>query len=104
MGGAFCRTENLFARLASVGLTVLAPKPVACEDCGMPGITDNRFTEEGVFVPRPLLLPGDLPANDEDLLCSGVLTAKCVCPCLDGGWRDLVLAALDAVKPRAPSV
>lgn len=29
IGGAFCRTDNLFALRASVGLTVLAPNPVA---------------------------------------------------------------------------
>jgi len=29
IGGGFCRTESLFALLASVGLTVLAPRPVA---------------------------------------------------------------------------
>jgi hypothetical protein len=68
---------------------------------------DMRFAEDdGVFVPLPLFRPGDLPAKDDDLLCSGVLvlTAKCVCPCLEGGCNDFVFAARDAVSPRAPSV
>jgi hypothetical protein len=86
IGGAFCRTDNRFALLASVGLTVLAPRPVACDDCGIPGITDIRFAEdEGVFVPLPFARPGDLPAKEDDLVCSGVLTFKCICPCLEGG-------------------
>jgi hypothetical protein len=110
IGGAFWRTDNRFARRASVGLTVLAPSPLACEfEGGIPGITDIRFAEDdGVVVPRPFGLPGDLPANDEDLLCSGVLVfatgVKCVCPCLEGGWSDFVFAARDAVNPRGPSV
>jgi len=29
IGGAFCKTDIRFALLASVGLTVLAPRPVA---------------------------------------------------------------------------
>ena len=73
----------------------------------MPGITDIRFAEdEGVAVPRPPLFPGDLAASDADLECSGVLTLtdKFAWPCLEGGCSDLVFAALDAVKPRAPSV
>lgn len=47
-----------------MGLTVLAPSPLAWEFEGvMPGIVDMRFAEdEGVVVPRPLGLPGDLPA------------------------------------------
>jgi hypothetical protein len=107
IGGGPCNTDNLFALRASVGLTVLAPRPVAWEDEGIPGITDILLAEdEGVAVPLPLFLAGDLPANDDDLLCSGVLvlTAKCVCPCLEGGWRDFVFAAREAVSPRAPSV
>jgi hypothetical protein len=43
--------DNRFARLASVGLTVLAPSPVACEE---PGIIDILFAEDdGVAVPLP---------------------------------------------------
>lgn len=108
IGGGPCKIDNRFARRASVGLTVLAPSPLACElDVGIPGITDIRFADDdGVFVPRPFGLPGDLPANDDDLLCSGVLVfgVKCVCPCLEGGCSDFVFAARDAVNPRAPSV
>ena len=66
-----------------------------------------RFDEDdGVFVPLSFCRPGDLPANDDDLLCSGVLElgAKCICPCLDRGCRDFVFAALEAVSPRAPSI
>jgi hypothetical protein len=51
-------------------------------------MTDIRLPEDdGVFVPRPLFRPGDLPAKDDDLLWSGVpaVTDKCVCPCLEGG-------------------
>jgi len=73
MGGAFCKTDSRFALRASVGLTVLAPSPVACEaEVGNPGITDIRF-EDGVVVPPRGDLPGDLPANEDDLLWSGVL-------------------------------
>jgi hypothetical protein len=76
-GGAVCKTDNRFALLASVGLTVLAPSPVAWAPCSIPGITDTRFAEEdGVLVPWPLTRTGALPANDSDLLCSGVLTVK----------------------------
>lgn len=102
MGGAGCITDSLFARLASVGLIVLAPSPVACGVPDEPGITDIRFDEEGVFV----RFPGDLLANEADLVWSGVpaLTARCVCPCRDGGCKDFAFAALDAVSPRAPSV
>lgn len=106
MGGAFCKTDNRFALLASVGLMVLAPSPVACVvEVGMPGITDIRFAEDdGVVVPLPFVLPGDRPANEDDLECSGVVMCKCTCPCLEGGCKDLVFAAREAVKPRAPSV
>ena len=68
IGGAFCRIDIRFALRASVGLTVLAPSPVACDE-GIPGITDIRFAEDdGVFVPLPLFRPGDLPAKENDLL------------------------------------
>ena len=69
IGGTPCKIDIRFALRASVGLTVLAPSPVACDDVGIPGITDIRLAEDdGVFVPRPLLRPGDLPAKDDDLL------------------------------------
>jgi hypothetical protein len=74
----------------------------------MPGIIDILFeVEDGVVVPLPFDFPGDFPANDEDRPCSGVPTfpaAKCVWPCLDGGCKDFVFAARDAVNPLAPSV
>jgi hypothetical protein len=93
--------DSRLALLTSVGLTVLAPSPVACELLIIPGITDIRFAEEdGVFVLRP----GCLLANDDDLLCSGVLIVKCACSSVEGGCRDLVFAALDIVSPRPPSV
>lgn len=62
--------DRRFALRASVGLIVLAPSPVACDaEGGMPGITDiRRADEEGVAVPLPLDLPGDLPVNEDDLL------------------------------------
>jgi hypothetical protein len=67
MGGGFCKTDSRFALRASVGLTVLAPRPVACDAEGIPGITDIRF-EDGVVVPPRGDLPGDLAANEDDLL------------------------------------
>ena len=45
-----------------------------------------------------------LGVNDDDLLCSGVLTVKSACACVAGGWRDFVFDALEVVGPRAPSV
>lgn len=108
IGGALCKIESRLALRASVGLTVLAPNPEACEDAGgKPGIVDIRFEEEdGVFVPLPLTLAGDFATKDDVLLCSGVptFTERLVCPCLEGGWSDLVFAAREAVKPLAPSV
>lgn len=79
IGGATCITDNLLARLASVGLIVLAPSPVACEG-PEPGITDILFADEGVVVPLPLIFPGDRPVKEADRECSGVLvlTDKCV--------------------------
>jgi hypothetical protein len=82
MGGIPRIVDSLLARLASVGLTVLAPSPDAWDtDVGRPGIVDCRFADDdGVDVPRPFGLPGDLPANDEDLACSGVNVAADKCP------------------------
>jgi hypothetical protein len=70
MGGGFCKMDSRFALRASVGLTVLAPSPVAWDaPIGMPGITDIRFAaEDGVVVPRPFCRPGDRPAKEEDRL------------------------------------
>ena len=100
MGGAGCMIDNLFARRASVGLIVLAPSPVAM-GVPDPGITDIRFEDDGVVV----RLLGDFVAKEADLVCSGVLefTVRS-CPCRVGGCKDFVFAALEAVKPRAPSV
>lgn len=106
IGGGPCRVDKRFARLASVGLIVLAPRPVACDvDVGIPGIIDIRFADEdGVDVPLPLGRPGDLDAKDEDLLWSGVKFAVDTGGgCLGGGWRDFAFAAR-AVARRAPSV
>lgn len=100
IGGAGCIIDNRFARRASVGLIVLAPSPVAI-GVPDPGIMDILFVDEGVVV----RFPGDFVAKEADLVCSGVMlfTVKS-CPCRVGGCNDLVFAALDAVKPRAPSV
>jgi hypothetical protein len=54
MGGALGIMDILFILRASVGLTVLAPRPVAW----LPGIIDNRLAEDGVLVP-PVPLFGD---------------------------------------------
>lgn len=40
-----CIVDSLFIRLASVGLIVLAPSPVACVWFGSPGMTDIRLDE-----------------------------------------------------------
>lgn len=103
---AACIIDIRFMRLASVGLTVLAPRPVAWEDeSGIPGMIDMRFAEDGVAVPLPFARPGDLPAYEEDLLCSGVIEGveRYVGRCVAGGCSDFVLAAR-AVAKRAPSV
>jgi hypothetical protein len=67
--------ERRFNLLVSVGLTVLAPRPVAWDaEGGRPGIIDMRFPDDvGVVADRLFVRPGDLPANDEDRLCSGVM-------------------------------
>jgi hypothetical protein len=88
IGGAW-KVDIRFARLASVGLTVLAPSPVAWDAAvGIPGMTDIRLAEDdGVDVPRPLGLPGDLVANEADLVWSGVIVGveRRAGPCLAGG-------------------
>jgi hypothetical protein len=51
-------------------------------------MTDIRLAEEdGVDVPRPLGLPGDLVANKDDLVWSGVIVGveRRAAPCLAGG-------------------
>lgn len=107
MGGAPCIMDIRFILLASVGLTVLAPSPVAWDaEGGIPGITDKRLADDdGVEVPRPVGRPGDRTANDADRVCSGVMVGveRSACPCLEGGCIDFALAAL-AVARRAPSV
>ena len=80
IGGTPCKIDIRFALRASVGLTVRAPSPVACDEVGIPGITDIRFPDDdGVFVPLPLFRPGDLPVKDDDLLWSGVPAATDKC-------------------------
>jgi hypothetical protein len=104
-GMAFRYVDIRFARRASVGLTVLAPNPVAWEAAGgMPGMTDIRLVaDDGVVVPRPPC-PGDLVAKDADRLCSGVIIGvdRWICGCLAGGCIDFAFAAR-AVARRAPS-
>lgn len=94
--------DNRFIRLASVGLTVLAPSPDACEtDDGKPGICDIRLAaDDGVDVLRPFAFPGDFPANDDDLLWSGVPRGVDNNPwlCLEGGCRDFVFDARGVVR------
>lgn len=38
--------DNRFIRRVSVGLMVLAPRPVACDACETPGMMDMRFPED----------------------------------------------------------
>lgn len=88
-----------------MGLTVRAPRPVACEDeGGKPGITDIlRAEDDGVAVPRPLGLPGERPPNEDERECSGVETgaSRCDAPCLIVGCIDLDFAARAEAR-RAP--
>lgn len=64
-GGTPCKVESLFIRLASVGLTVLAPSPDAwLADGGNPVIVDILLAaEDGVDVLRPFGLAGDFWAT-----------------------------------------
>jgi hypothetical protein len=60
-----------FARLASVGLTVRAPKPDTCDELGKPGNTDILLPADiGVeaFVPAR----GDFGGSSASRLWSGV--------------------------------
>ena len=54
IGGAPCIIDNRFILIASVGLIVRAPKPVAC-----PGITDSRLLDDGVVLPTSSCRSGD---------------------------------------------
>ena len=77
-GGGCCRVDIRFNLLASVGLIVRAPKPVACR-----GIVDMRLLEpeDGVCVLRAGDFPGDLEfVMESDLACSGVLEGVVRCP------------------------
>lgn len=64
IGGRFGIIDIRLSRRASVGLIVRAARPVACTLFGM---IENRFSEEGVPMSLPRLLPGDLavPATEE---------------------------------------
>ncbi len=44
----WCIFDIRFIRLVSVGLMVRAPRPVACEAWGTPGIIDIRFPDNGL--------------------------------------------------------
>lgn len=57
IGGALGMIDILFILRASVGLMVLAPRPVACG-----AITDILLLDNGEFVPGPVDLPGERPA------------------------------------------
>lgn len=71
-GGAFGIIDIRFNRRASVGLIVRAPRPVAC---ALPGITDNRLLDEGVWFLCVLGLAGDRAVLIGDATCcSGVPT------------------------------
>ena len=100
IGGAECMIDSRLALRASVGLIVLAPRPVAI-GVPVPGIIDIRFVDRGVVV----RFPGDLGAKEADLVCSVVLeSTDSSCPCRVGGCKDFVFAALETVNPCAPSV
>lgn len=69
--GSWCM-DMRFSLRVSVGLMVLAPSPLACDACGIPGMTDCRrdWDELPLF---PLLPPrGDLGEIVERRLLSGV--------------------------------
>jgi len=93
-------TDMRFILRVSVGLIVRAPSPVAWEACETPGITDARFDDRGWAA---FLLPGlgdrgipasVFPRSGVRLLTSEVSTIGT----RGGGWTDLALEALDAVR------
>lgn len=57
IGAGLGMIDILFILLASVGLIVRAPKPVACG-----AIVDIRLLDNGVFVLGPVDLPGERAA------------------------------------------
>lgn len=82
IGGGQLMVDSLIALRASVGLTVLAPSPLAWEDGeGMPGMIEDRLlVEVGVPKAAALLFDGDLAVSEVGLLGSGTLeeTARCI--------------------------
>lgn len=91
-GGAFGNIDIRFILLASVGLIVLAPKPVA-----WPGMTDLLLSPLAV-APGVTLFPGVVCAD----VCfggSGVLdgVSKSLEACLLGTTMDFTLAVLDSL-------
>jgi hypothetical protein len=80
-------------RLVSVGLMVLAPRPVACEPW-LPGARDALLlAEEGVWTLPPAR--GERGTKVDSLLWSGVRVLPEVWLGRGGGWTDLAFAALE---------
>jgi hypothetical protein len=94
-----------FIRLVSVGLIVLAPRPVAWEAWGSPGITDIRlFPDPGACEFLVLAARGDRGKALDILLDSGV-TVLLSAESMDwfirgGGCTERVFADRDAVRFR----
>jgi hypothetical protein len=63
--------ESRFILLVSVGLIVLAPRPVACDEWWAPGIIETLLLAEDGVLNRPPTR-GDRGARVECRFCSGV--------------------------------
>ena len=106
IGGGFGMIDSLFILRASVGLMVRAPKPVACG-----AITDILLLDDGVFVLRPVDLPGERDALiDAGLDLSGLAgeVARLSLSNCGAASNDLALMSRFAVRsldvfPCAPS-
>lgn len=94
-----------FIRRVSVGLMVLAPKPLAWDEWPVPGIMDARLltAADALRPPRPWpLRRGERAARDRRFDS----TPKALRPAWaarGGGCTDLALAALDVLKGRVGS-
>lgn len=65
--------ERRLIRLASVGLMVRAPRPVAWDAWWLPGMTEALLLFDEGVVPRPLPpARGDFGARVDKRFCSGV--------------------------------
>lgn len=97
--------ERRFILRVSVGLIVLAPRPVACEEWWAPGIIETRLLLEDGVLRRPPTR-GDRGVSVECRFCSGVRVLpklRFPWPGRGGGCTDLDLAALELGKPLALS-